>query len=79
MAYLPYTDGSNGNGRTGALADGAWEAEVTARAAEAELLAMLDLEEAEAGAAGRSSGNGRGSAKGKAKGKAKGEGDHPCV
>ena len=41
------------------------EAEVRAMAAELELLAMLDREEPEAGAAGRS-----GSAKGKAKGRA---------
>ena len=50
------------------------EAEARARAAEAELLAMLDLEEPEAGAAGRS-GSAKGKAKGKAKGEAKGEVD----
>ena len=43
------------------------EAEVRARAAEEELLAMLELEEAGAGAG---SGSARGKAKGKAKGKA---------
>ena len=42
--------------------------------AEAELLAMLDLEEPKAGAAERS-GSAKGQAKGKAKGKAKGPGD----
>ena len=46
------------------------EAAARASTAEAELLAMLDLEEPEAGAAGTS-----GSAKGKAKGKAKGQGN----
>jgi hypothetical protein len=50
------------------------EAEARARAAEADLLAMLNLEEPEAGAAGRS-GAAKGMAKGKAKGQAKGQGD----
>ncbi len=56
------------------------EAEAKAGAAEAELpvLAMLDLEEPEAGAAGGSGaakGSAKSSAKGKAKGQAKGQGD----
>jgi hypothetical protein len=46
------------------------EAEVKARAAEAELLAMLELEEA---GVGDGSGSAKGSAKGKAKGKTKGK------
>jgi hypothetical protein len=48
------------------------EAAARASAAEAELLAMLDLEELEAGARDGSSGKSRG--KGSAKGKAKGHG-----
>ena len=41
-------------GRTGALPTALTEAEATAKAAEAELLAMLDLDEPEEGAGGRS-------------------------
>jgi len=48
------------------------EAAARASTAEAELLAMLDLEEPEAGAGG-GSGSAKGSAKGKANGKAKGK------
>jgi hypothetical protein len=47
------------------------EAEARARVAEAELLAMLDLEEPEAGA-GERSGSAKGRRLGKAKGKVKG-------